>query len=592
MVLVLATTSALVVLSLVTGRPTPLAQDPGAQRGSEAAEPVDAEPVDAALEQSHRTVVDGGLVDSAVVVRVQETDSTRLATRFDAALWERRLADLDLRARETAFDQLARRAPDWPQARQWLTEQASTPRGELAWTCRLLLRETERRALLRTSARGAETLEFGRLLPDRSKSDESARLMPRALDERRSGSVVSFDITGSGERIVVRSFESVLEELSELDRRTRPVPTWTASPALRDGAIATGTSEDVGARSARDRELRLLIDALVPAPSRVRRSEYTIEYLVPTDPTLLVEMAGIDTESSRGAFPPADTGTAFDADGGRRGMITLRFVAQDGTDRGPIEERLARGRIERLAGGAQLPNDAGTRNGADARTRHLLTGVVLPLVHGRVADGTVVEGVSSRSVSVRFDRLGVLVVEESGAATSADDQNLGSGANDPEAEGTTDAGSKDEHTGVPSIELVIEPVIESRRGLLILDVEPDSLAQVLGLRGGDRLIAIDGVVLEQPDQISERLRRGAHAGRIAVRWWRAADGEIVERGFLAARPLDVRPREGRVVEAPIGAEKALPDPEGTPATPGEDGDQGAGSDAAVPVPDPVERADG
>ncbi|MEZ5977064.1 MAG: PDZ domain-containing protein [Planctomycetota bacterium] len=65
---------------------------------------------------------------------------------FDPVAWERRLTAADLDLREDAYERLAARLPSWPEAQAWVREQSRIPRGELAWTCRLLRRDLDRRA--------------------------------------------------------------------------------------------------------------------------------------------------------------------------------------------------------------------------------------------------------------------------------------------------------------------------------------------------------------------------------------------------------------------------------------------------------------
>jgi hypothetical protein len=531
----LLTTTVLLALCSTAGQLAPRPQAPASQ-----------EAVARASAEGARTARPG--VTAAVAVRIQERDAARASADFDVAAWERRLVDPDLRARERAFDQLARRASDWPQARQWLVEQAAQTRGDLAWTCRLLLRETERRADTRSAARGAETIVFEHVVFEPIEADSRGRLRPRDLESGAAGRVITLDLTGNGERFVVRSFESVLEELSDLDRRSRPQPAWPngASITLVRGDDA---GLDESAVAARDLELRRLIDELVPAPARVERSTFTIEYVTPAqveDPGSTVfggtrsAMGGAESQGALGRPLPENVG--------RRGTIMLRLGTQG---------------VTWVPGEVQLPNGAGSFNDVDARTQRLLTGVVLPLVSGRIADGTAVDEALSHSISVGFDRLGVLVVEEHVAEIGAPGKELesspvGTGGAAPLIEsGVADEAGRRDGPQPP------DRAGEVRSGLLILDVEPGSLAEALGLRGGDRLIAIDGAVLDEPEQISERLRRGARAGRIAVRWWRASDGQMVERGFLAARPLAPTPTDQRPVPDPNATDPNATDPNAT-----------------------------
>ncbi|QDU84846.1 hypothetical protein Pla163_19640 [Planctomycetes bacterium Pla163] len=554
MVHLVTTTTAFLALCSTAVPFAPRAQGPAANAAGSAFQ-------EAAAEAGHvvRTAV-----ANALVVRVQESDEGRSTAAFDVATWERRLVDPDLRARERAFDQLARRASDWPQARQWLVEQASQPKGELAWTCRILLREAERTALSRSAARGTESLGFDQGVFVPNESDPRARLRPRELDAGGTGTIVTLDLSGNGERFVVRSFESVLEELSELDRRTRPTSGWSSGDFVQ---APTDESADPAARAlaAREHELRRLIDALVPAPTRVQRSTYTIEYLAPAE-------GGGPGSVAAGATAGSPQGPTLPENVGRGGAITLRLGAQG---------------VTWVPGEVQFPDGAGTFNDVDARTQRLLTGVVLPLVSGRIADGTVVEEAESHSISVGFDRLGVLVVEERSAEVAASGESSSS-TPEPAADDRAPIDSEAaDASGLERVPRTTDRASEVRNGLLILDVEPGSLAEALGLRGGDRLIAIDGVVLDEPDQISERLRRGARAGRIAVRWWRARDGQMVERGFLAARPLSAR-RSGQHPAPEAAPDTATEAGAGTPTDAGPQADEPAPTDA----PTPRERSDG
>jgi PDZ domain len=72
-------------------------------------------------------------------------------------------------------------------------------------------------------------------------------------------------------------------------------------------------------------------------------------------------------------------------------------------------------------------------------------------------------------------------------------------------------------------------------GLVVLDVEPGSVAHTLGVARGDRLRAIDGVELARPDDITAGLRAAAPSGSVAVRWQRGGDGLVIERRFVVPR---------------------------------------------------------
>jgi len=78
-------------------------------------------------------------------------------------------------------------------------------------------------------------------------------------------------------------------------------------------------------------------------------------------------------------------------------------------------------------------------------------------------------------------------------------------------------------------------------GVIVLDVEPGSIAHALGVVRGDRLDAIDGVALARPDDITARLRLAAPQGSVSVRWRRAGDGLVIERRYVAPH-VAVEPR--------------------------------------------------
>lgn len=101
-------------------------------------------------------------------------------------------------------------------------------------------------------------------------------------------------------------------------------------------------------------------------------------------------------------------------------------------------------------------------------------------------------------------------------------------------------------------------------GLVVLDVEPGSVAHSLGVARGDRLAAIDGVELARPEDITARLRAAAPTGSVALRWRRGGDGLVIERRYVAPRAPLV-PSEPLAPAAPSDGPAAAPAP-ARPAT--------------------------
>jgi hypothetical protein len=94
-------------------------------------------------------------------------------------------------------------------------------------------------------------------------------------------------------------------------------------------------------------------------------------------------------------------------------------------------------------------------------------------------------------------------------------------------------------------------------GLVVLDVEPGSVAHALGVARGDRLDAIDGVTLARPDDITVRLRAAAPQGSVSVRWRRAGDGLVIERRYVAPR-IVLEPRAADAPEADVTSQPPAP----------------------------------
>lgn len=121
-------------------------------------------------------------------------------------------------------------------------------------------------------------------------------------------------------------------------------------------------------------------------------------------------------------------------------------------------------------------------------------------------------------------------------------------------------------------------------GLLVTAVEPMSLAHVLGIAAGDRVLAIDGVPIHAPEGISRAMRAAAERGHVRVRWRSAATGGILERGFVAVAI-------GPGVAPILGPDSPKPDspkadsPVAAPQVP-----DSAAPDSAVP--DPPAQSDG
>jgi len=91
------------------------------------------------------------------------------------------------------------------------------------------------------------------------------------------------------------------------------------------------------------------------------------------------------------------------------------------------------------------------------------------------------------------------------------------------------------------------------RGVVVLDVEPGSLAHLMGVVRGDRIAAIDAQRVAQPEDITALLAAARERGSIELRWQRASDGRIVERRYVV-------PTAGRGRAAPANAVEAEPLP--------------------------------
>jgi hypothetical protein len=84
----------------------------------------------------------GGQGLERVVPLDSEEARLGLSTAFDAELWSAHLTDADLGRRELRYGELVRTARRDPAARAWVEERANDASApELAWTCRLALRE-------------------------------------------------------------------------------------------------------------------------------------------------------------------------------------------------------------------------------------------------------------------------------------------------------------------------------------------------------------------------------------------------------------------------------------------------------------------
>jgi hypothetical protein len=104
------------------------------------------------------------------------------------------------------------------------------------------------------------------------------------------------------------------------------------------------------------------------------------------------------------------------------------------------------------------------------------------------------------------------------------------------------------------------------RGVVVLDVEPGSLAHLMGVVRGDRIAAIDAERVARPEDITALLAAARERGSIELRWQRASDGRIVERRYVV--PGAARGRAAPAVGA--AAEPVREAPEAEPVPPAAD----------------------